>query len=443
MATYPKKATHHKNTSDPTPAFPGGLPLRATILAGVIAALGFGCRSPGGAGVEVPRPAQAAVLPGVPRLARDSWLSDGGVVQRDDPIVFRGIAENDAEVRLSFGGLTRTVRVDRAGGSWTCSVSGVPVGGPYSLEVSSAAGVARLQDLWVGDRWVLAGDPGGESHPFLPRICLPAVASQETPEARRRWGTVFAASLIAALGESVTNLPLGIIDLTPSGGFEAEARDVETAARTARGVVWFASAETIPEVAAERTAFTNRLHACRERLVSGDLVWLTVQTGTGGAPAEALARIRYREDLAREARAYPGCEVLWIPGPAGRRDGVGRILRAMRALVYGGERMWRGPVPRAVRLEIDRLRVTFDHVGDGLALSGDAASPGIEVAGSDGRFLPAETRLEKTALLAWHPEIAEPRHIRMIRETAGGGTGLVNSEGLSAAPFSLSVGVDP
>lgn len=456
-----------------------------SLLAGFLAAGGFGCRGILGENSKLGHAPETEFPPRRLRIKPELFLSDGAVLQQADSIEISGYAENATDLHLRFGGLSRTARADRVTGEWSCAFPGVTPGGPYTLEISSPEGFTTVSNLLVGDRWLLAGNVGSSPHAeatgklpeatvFAPRVFRSRDLSERGVEPRNKWRETFAPALISTVSASVTNIPLGIIDLTQTGWtvpedpaqpFEGEetiaggstraGKDacwIEKAARSARGVLWFDRVAGKTDASPSPGLFTNILSACRESLASGNLFWLTVQTDAGGDGKGSGDAPGFRETWARTARLFPSSEVVWnvdlgehwYRTAKGNHESVRRISRALRALAYGQDVAWRGPRPRTVRLEIDRLRVTFDDpLGTGLRLLEGDTSTQIEVAGADRRFLPARIRLEKNALLAWHAEIAEPLHIRHAWKASPGKIRLVNSKGLPVEPFNLSVGIEP
>ena len=98
-------------------------------------------------------PAGAAVsLPAV--------LGEHMVVQRDVPFHVWGQAAAGETVTASFRGETRSASADELG-RWSLHFSPSGAGGPFTLAVS-ASNTVRLDDVWVGDVWLAAGQSNME-----------------------------------------------------------------------------------------------------------------------------------------------------------------------------------------------------------------------------------------------------------------------------------------
>src|SRR5690606_40929661 len=72
-----------------------------------------------------------------------------------------------------------------------------------------------------------------------------------------------------------------------------------------------------------------------------------------------------------------------------------RLARIALNKVYGQQHMaWTGPVYRSAEVRGHELVLHFDHADGALAVRGDGALAGFELAGADGRFHPAQARIE-------------------------------------------------
>lgn len=119
--------------------------------------------------------------------------------------------------------------------------------------------------------------------------------------------------------------------------------------------------------------------------------------------------------------------------PADKQSVGARLALAARALAYGEQVNYSGPLFRQTSSEPGGLRIWFDDVAGGLvANSGELQ--GFEVAGEDGRFLPAMARIDGATVLATSPEVQRPKYVRYGWQNVPA-VNLFNSEGLPASPF--------
>lgn len=115
---------------------------------------------------------------------------------------------------------------------------------------------------------------------------------------------------------------------------------------------------------------------------------------------------------------------------------VGKRLAALaRTQVYGEQVPCVGPTVAAVRQDGKALRVTFSSATRGLVLRG---SGGFELAGDDGRFVPATPVLAGDDVVLTAAGVAAPRHVRYAF-AAVPEFSLWNGAELPAAPFRASI----
>ena len=114
---------------------------------------------------------------------------------------------------------------------------------------------------------------------------------------------------------------------------------------------------------------------------------------------------------------------------------VGRRL-ALNALgiVYKRKLVYSGPLYRSMAVEGSRIRVRFDHVGGGLATAGGQPLEGFQVAGPDGKYHPAQARIDGGAVLVWSDQVPGPVAVRYAWRHWPE-CNLCNQEGLPASPF--------
>jgi sialate O-acetylesterase len=92
-----------------------------------------------------------------------------------------------------------------------------------------------------------------------------------------------------------------------------------------------------------------------------------------------------------------------------------------------------GPSFRAVRFAGGRAIVSFDHA-EGLAARNGAPLDWFEIAGPDGRFVPATASIEGGEVVVSSPEVSAPKAVRFAWHEAAT-PNLVNRAGLPALPF--------
>jgi sialate O-acetylesterase len=112
-----------------------------------------------------------------------------------------------------------------------------------------------------------------------------------------------------------------------------------------------------------------------------------------------------------------------------------RLALAARALTYGEDIEYSGPIYREMKTADGKVRLAFDHVGGGLKADGELR--GFELAGADGNYAPATAKIEGDEVVLSSDAVAEPKAARYNWAAYPDGN-LFNAEGLPASPFRTS-----
>jgi sialate O-acetylesterase len=189
--------------------------------------------------------------------------------------------------------------------------------------------------------------------------------------------------------------------------------------------------------------FKTLIEDWRRQWQIGDFPFLYVQLANfKSTPAEDWAPIREAQRRALELRNTGMAVTIDIGNPADVHPTdkltVGhRLALAARAVTYGEQLEYSGPMYRQVTPEGSSLRVWFDH-GTGLeAKNGEAkggALTGFEIAGEDGVFVPAEAKIDGDTVVLSNASIQAPIAARYGWENSPE-CHLFNSAGLPASPF--------
>ncbi|CAN5760087.1 sialate O-acetylesterase [soil metagenome] len=142
--------------------------------------------------------------------------------------------------------------------------------------------------------------------------------------------------------------------------------------------------------------------------------------------------------------------------PRNKKEVGDRLARIALAETYGKQVIFSGPVYRSMKIEGDKVRLTFAHTEGGLVAqvlpesyrprSVELAtralvrnSPGSElegfsICGPDHKWVWAQARIDGETVVVWSPEVAQPVAVRYA--WADNPTcNLYNSPGLPASPF--------
>ena len=122
--------------------------------------------------------------------------------------------------------------------------------------------------------------------------------------------------------------------------------------------------------------------------------------------------------------------------PRDKRTPGDRLARIARHLAYGDAAIaWTGPVFRAAEAKDEGLVLHFDHADGALAARGGGALQGFELAGRDGRFHPAQARIEGDSVVLRSDAVKRPAIARYGWSDDPHAANLVGRDGLPASPF--------
>jgi len=207
-----------------------------------------------------------------------------------------------------------------------------------------------------------------------------------------------------------------------------------------RGVIWYQGESNSAQ---ERAPLYERLFPAliedwRRQWQIGDFPFLYVQLANfKSSPTEPWATIREAQRRTLELRNTGMAVTIDIGNPDNVHPTdkltVGRRLAlAARAVSYGEQLEYSGPMFRQVTPEGGSLRVWFDHAA-GLQAKGGALTS-FEVAGADGQFVPAQAEIDGATVVLSSAAVAEPVAARYGWANTPE-CHLYNSDGLPASPF--------
>jgi sialate O-acetylesterase len=210
------------------------------------------------------------------------------------------------------------------------------------------------------------------------------------------------------------------------------------------GVIWYQGEANTGRPTEYRKLFPTMIQAWRDAFGRGDFPFYYVQL--------ANFRPRQRDPVdsnwaaLREAQrmtlAFPntGMAVTVDIGdeadihPRNKLDVGRRLALIALARTYGREAVvYAGPMYRAMQIDGDRIRLTFDHA-QGLRTSDGAGPAAFAIAEADRKFAWAKAVIEGDTVVLHHPEILRPVAVRYGWEE-NPPVNLYNAAGLPASPF--------
>ena len=95
------------------------------------------------------------------RLSLSPLYTDGMVIQRNKPIVFRGKANAGETVKVNFNGHMLSAITNDAG-KWKITFPAEKAGGPYKAQISTKKEKLTIKDIYVGEVWLCSGQSNME-----------------------------------------------------------------------------------------------------------------------------------------------------------------------------------------------------------------------------------------------------------------------------------------
>jgi sialate O-acetylesterase len=121
--------------------------------------------------------------------------------------------------------------------------------------------------------------------------------------------------------------------------------------------------------------------------------------------------------------------------PRNKQDVGKRLALWALARDYGkSELVYSGPLYKSMKIEGDRARISFDHVGGGLVSRDDKPLNHFTVAGEDKAFVDAQAEIDGNTVVVHADSVSKPVAVRFGWHQEAE-PNLSNKEGLPASPF--------
>jgi sialate O-acetylesterase len=96
-----------------------------------------------------------------------------------------------------------------------------------------------------------------------------------------------------------------------------------------------------------------------------------------------------------------------------------------------------GPTPADLQIKDGKAYIRFKDA-DGVLIVHGKELAGFSIAGADGVYAPALTRLEGEAIVVWNDQVANPVKVRYGGADYAGKLNLTSAAGLPTPPFTIS-----
>ena len=110
------------------------------------------------------------------------------------------------------------------------------------------------------------------------------------------------------------------------------------------------------------------------------------------------------------------------------------MAQEAKRLVYGYKGITAGPMFKSMKIEGDKIRISYTNVGKGLKVKGDKLNC-FAIAGADGKYVWANAKVEGDTVVVWADAVKQPKSVRYAWAGFPFDPNLYNQEGFPACPF--------
>jgi len=112
-----------------------------------------------------------------------------------------------------------------------------------------------------------------------------------------------------------------------------------------------------------------------------------------------------------------------------------RLAQSAKAIAYGQDIVYSSPQLDEVKIEGEKVMLTFNHTGSGLVTRDGEDPAGFAIAGSDGVFKWANAELIKNTIILTNKAIPSPKYVRYAWANNPIQANVYNKEGFPMGPF--------
>jgi sialate O-acetylesterase len=212
------------------------------------------------------------------------------------------------------------------------------------------------------------------------------------------------------------------------------------------GVIWYQGESNTGKTDDYEKIFTRLIDSWRETQKTPDMAFLFAQLPIFMDPSPIMQESGWAEirDAQRRSLSLPKTAMAvtldlgeWNDLHPVNKHGVGtRLALASRAVAYGETKLeYSGPLYESHKIEGNHIRVTFSHVGSGLATIDGRPLAHFAIRGEDGKWLPATAHIDGDSVLVGNPNVGSPVAVRYAWADNPEGANLCNRELLRASSF--------
>lgn len=120
--------------------------------------------------------------------------------------------------------------------------------------------------------------------------------------------------------------------------------------------------------------------------------------------------------------------------PKNKLDVGERLARWSLVKDYGKEMVYSGPIYKSMKVRGNKIIISFAHTGSGLVTRDEEELTEFQIAGDDGKFVPATAKIVGYTVVVESSEVINPKNVRFGWHKVAN-PNLMNKERLPASPF--------
>jgi len=189
-----------------------------------------------------------------------------------------------------------------------------------------------------------------------------------------------------------------------------------------KGIIWYQGESNAGRAYQYRKLFPAMIQNWRRDWEQGDFPFLFVQLANFRKrqphPSEsAWAELREAQSMALALPKTAMAVAIDIGEandihPKNKQDVGYRLGLGAHAIAYGADKIYSGPIYESMKVDDDKIRLSFKHVGGGLIAQNGEQLKGFAIAGAERKFVWAEAKIDGNTVVVWSEQVQNPVAVR-------------------------------
>lgn len=272
---------------------------------------------------------------------------------------------------------------------------------------------------------------------FVPDKPYHLTAGEQTIDLKGPWQYKLGATMDPLPGKT-------FIEWQPMGLYNGMIAPLQNYA--IKGVIWYQGESNTGNPQEYQKLFPALIADWRQKWNQDDFPFLYVQLANFMEPKNKPSESNWAQTREAQLKTLSvpntGMAVITDIGewndihPLNKEDVGKRLALAAQRVAYGDkEVVYSGPIYQSVKIEGNKITLSFTNTGSGLIAKGGGAPKYFAIAGADKKFVWAKAKIEGDKVVVWNDQITNPVAVRYAWADNPEGANLYNKEGLPASPF--------